>query len=204
MMNDIEGLVLLLTYLAVSASAISGALEARKYEMDLVGAMTVAFVTAFGGGTMRDLLLGRTPIFWLVDPWLSIVTFAIAVFAFYLLDRISDRLLVIPDALGLGFFSILGATYAMQLDLSLLVVSLMGVVTGVFGGILRDVLCNKIPSVFRRETELYATCSFIGTWIFIVLVKLNVDIAVASWAGTFAVFALRLFAVRFKLTLPVP
>lgn len=203
-MNDIEGLVLLLTYLAVSASAISGALEGRKHEMDIVGAMTVAFVTAFGGGTMRDLLLGRTPIFWLVDPWLSIATFAIAVIAFYLMDRISDRLLVIPDALGLGFFSILGATYAMQLDLSLLVISLMGVVTGVFGGILRDVLCNKIPSVFRRETELYATCSFVGTWIFIVLVKLNVDLSVASWAGTFAVFALRLFAVRFKLTLPIP
>ena len=203
-MNDIEGLVLLLTYLAVSASAISGALEARKYEMDIVGAMTVAFVTAFGGGTMRDLLLGRTPIFWLVDPWLSIATFAIAVITFYLMDRISDRLLVIPDALGLGFFSVLGATYAMQMDLSLLVISLMGVVTGVFGGILRDVLCNKIPSVFRRETELYATCSFIGTWVFIVLVKLNVDISVASWAATFVVFALRLFAVRFKLTLPIP
>src|SRR5690349_4645471 len=108
-MNNIEGLVILLTYLAVSASAISGSLEARKYDMDIVGATTVAFVTAFGGGTMRDLLLGRTPIFWLVDPLLSIATFGIAVFAFYVLDRISNRLLVVPDALGLGFFSILGA-----------------------------------------------------------------------------------------------
>ena len=99
-MNNIEGWVILLTYLAVSASAISGALEARKHDMDLVGATTVAFVTAFGGGTMRDVLLGRTPIFWLVDPWLSIATFAIAVIAFYVLDRLSDRLLVIPDALG--------------------------------------------------------------------------------------------------------
>ena len=203
-MNDIEGLVILLTYLAVSASAISGALEARKHDMDIVGATTVAFVTAFGGGTMRDLLLGRTPIFWLVDQWLSIATFGIAVLTFYILDRVSDRLLVIPDALGLGFFSILGATYAMQMDLSLLIISLMGVVTGMFGGILRDVLCNTIPSVFKRNTELYATCAFLGTWVFILLVKLNVDISVASWAGTFAIFALRLFAVRFKLTLPFP
>jgi uncharacterized membrane protein YeiH len=203
-MNNIEGWVILLTYLAVSASAISGALEARKQDMDIVGATTVAFVTAFGGGTIRDLLLGRTPIFWLVDPWLSIATFAIAVLTFYLLDRISDDLLVVPDALGLGFFSVLGATYAMQMDLSLLIISLMGVVTGVFGGILRDVICNKIPSVFKRNTELYATCAFVGTWAFILLVKLHVDISVASWAGTFVIFVLRLAAVKWKLTLPLP
>ena len=203
-MNNVGGLVILLTYLAVSASAISGALEARKQDMDIVGATTVAFVTAFGGGTMRDLLLGRTPIFWLVDQGLSIATLAIAVLTFYLLDRISDRLLVVPDALGLGFFSVLGATYAMQMNLSLLIISLMGVVTGVFGGILRDVICNKVPSVFQRNTELYATCAFIGTWVFIILVKLHVDISVASWAGTLGIFGLRLLAVKFKLTLPLP
>lgn len=203
-MNNIEGWVILLTYLGVSASAISGALEARKHDMDVVGATTVAFVTAFGGGTMRDVLLGRTPIFWLVDPGLSIVTFGISLLTFYVLDRISDRLLVIPDALGLGFFSVLGATYALQMDLSLLVISLMGVVTGVFGGILRDVICNRIPYVFRRNTELYATCAFVGTWVFIILVKLNVDISFASWIGTAVIFALRLAAVRWKLTLPFP
>lgn len=203
-MNNIEGVVILLTYLAVAASAISGILEARRYEMDIVGATTVAFVTAFGGGTLRDLLLGRTPIFWLVDPWLSIATFAIAIVSFYLIDRISDKLLFIPDALGLGFFSVLGATYALQMNLSLLVASLMGVITGAFGGILRDVLCNKIPHIFQRNTELYATCSFIGTWVFILLIVLHVNASVASWVGTFMVFGLRVLAVRFKLTLPVP
>jgi len=203
-MNNVEGFIVLLTYLAVTASAISGVLEARRYEMDIVGATTVAFVTAFGGGTLRDLLLGRTPIFWLVDPWLSIATFAISIIAFYLVDRVSDKLLFIPDALGLGFFSILGATYALQMDLSLLVVSLMGVVTGVFGGVLRDVLCNKIPNVFKRDTELYATCSFIGAWVFIVLVVLRVDSSISSWTGTFTVVGLRMLAVKFKLTLPLP
>lgn len=203
-MNNTEGLVILLTYLAVSASAISGALEARKHEMDIVGATTVAFVTAFGGGTLRDLLLGRTPIFWLVDPGLTIATFGVAVISFYLVDRISVKLLDIADALGLGFFSILGATFAWQMELSLLVVSLMGVVTGVFGGILRDVLCNKIPHVFRRGTRLYATCSFTGTWIFILLVSLHVDISVASWVGTFVVFGIRAAALRYRLTLPFP
>ena len=203
-MNNIEGLVILLTYLAVSASAISGTLEARKYDMDIVGAVTVAYVTAFGGGTLRDLLLGRTPIFWLVDPWLSIAVFAIAIFSFYLIDNVSDKLLFVPDALGLGFFSILGATFALQMELSLLVVSLMGVVTGVFGGILRDVLCNKIPNIFQRDTELYATCSFIGIWLFIILVTLNIDVSIASWIGTFTVFGMRMISVRFRITLPFP
>lgn len=203
-MNNIEGLVILLTYLAVSASSISGTLEARKYDMDVVGAVTVAFVTAFGGGTLRDLLLGRTPIFWLTDPWLSIATFAIAILVFYLVDNISDKLLFIPDALGLGFFSILGATFALQMGLSLLIASLMGVVTGVFGGILRDVLCNKIPSIFKRDTELYATCAFIGTWLFIILISLNINASIASWIGTFTILGMRVLAVRFRVTLPLP
>ena len=203
-MNNADGFVILLTYLAVAASAISGTLEARKHEMDMVGATTVAFVTAFGGGTLRDLLLGRTPIFWLMDPWLSITTFAIAVISFYLINRVSDKLLLVPDALGLGFFSVLGATFALQMNLSLLVASLMGVVTGMFGGILRDVLCNKIPHVFKSGTELYATCSFIGTWVFIILIVLQVDTSLASWIGTFTVLGLRILAVRLRLTLPLP
>ena len=203
-MNNIEGLVILLTYLAVSVSAISGSLDARKYDMDIVGATTVAFVTAFGGGTMRDLLLGRAPIFWLVDPWLSITTFVISVIAFFLLDRISSRLLVIADALGLGFFSILGATYVIQMDLSLLIISIMGVVTGVFGGIARDVLCNKIPHIFKRNTRLYATCAFVGTWVFIILVQFHLDVSIASWIGTSVIFIMRMLAVKFRLTLPFP
>lgn len=203
-MGNIDTLVLILTYLAVGASAVSGALEARKQDMDIVGAATVAFATAFGGGTLRDLLLGRTPIFWLVDPWLSIATFAIAIGAFYLVKKISDNLLVIPDALGLGFFSVLGATYALQMGLSLLVVSIMGVITGMFGGILRDILCNRVPSVFKRDTELYATCAFLGAWVYIILIQLGVDAVIASWSGTLSAFALRMVAVRFKVTLPTP
>jgi uncharacterized membrane protein YeiH len=203
-MNNVDGFIILLTYLAVTASAISGALEARKHEMDIVGATTVAFVTAFGGGTLRDLMLGRTPIFWLVDPGLSIATFGIAIVSFYLVDRVSETFLDIADALGLGFFSILGATFALQMDLSLLVVSLMGVVTGVFGGVLRDVICNKIPHIFKRGTRLYATCSFAGVWIFILLARLQVDMSIASWIGTLVVFGIRVLALKYKLTLPFP
>lgn len=199
-----ESLLLILTYIAVSASAISGALEARKHEMDIVGATTIAFVTAFGGGTIRDLLLGRTPIFWVVDPWLSIVTFVATIISFYRLNNVSDSLLTVPDAIGLGLFSILGATYSLQLQISPIVAVLMGVVTGIFGGVLRDLMCNRIPSVFRQSTELYATCSFIGTWVFILLTWFHVNAIIASAVGAVIIFILRLLAVRFKMTLPAP
>lgn len=199
-----ENILIILTYVAVGASAISGALEARKHEMDIVGATTIAFVNAFGGGTIRDLLLGRTPVFWVLDPWLTIVTFLIGALSFYRVDRISNRLLIVADAIGLGLFSILGATYTLQLGISPIVAILMGVVTGIFGGVLRDLLCNRIPNVFRQSTELYATCSFIGTCIFVLLISLHVDSLTASIIGAGSIFTLRLAAVRFKMTLPSP
>ena len=199
-----DQILLILTYIAVIASSISGALEARKNQMDIVGATSIAFVNAFGGGTIRDLLLGRTPIFWIVDPWLSIATIAAAILSFYWLDKISRKLLLVPDAIGLGLFSILGATYALQLELSAIVAVLMGVVTGIFGGVLRDVMSNRVPSVFRQSTELYATCSFIGTWTFIILTWLQINTLIASAIGALVIFALRLLAVRFKVTLPSP
>ena len=196
--------MLILTYIAVIASAISGALEARKNEMDIVGATTIALVTAFGGGTIRDLLLGRTPVFWVLNPGLTIAAFIFGALSYYRLDQISNRLFTVVDAIGLGLFSILGATYTLQLDLSPIVAVLMGVVTGVFGGVLRDLFCNRIPLIFRHNTELYATCSFIGTCIFVFLIWLNTDHLLASIISASIIFTLRLAAVRFKMTLPAP
>lgn len=198
----VDELAAVLTYLAVVSSAVSGALEARHRRMDIVGAITVAFVTAFGGGTLRDLLLGRTPIFWVLDPWLTVATFVAAVVSYYSVTRVSDRVLLVPDALGLGFFSTLGATYALQMHLPMLVAVLMGVVTGIFGGVMRDTICNRVPLVFRRNTELYATCSFIGVWVFVILMRLTPDAALSSWVGTAVVVLLRLISVRFRLKLP--
>jgi uncharacterized membrane protein YeiH len=199
-----DQLLLVLTYIAVIASSISGALEARKHQMDIVGAVTIAYVNAFGGGTVRDLLLGRTPIFWVADPALTITTFVVSIISFYRLDRISNILLITADAIGLGIFSILGATYTLQLDLSPVVAILMGVVTGIFGGVLRDVMSNRVPSIFGQSTELYATCSFIGTSLFIILYVLNINTLLASLIGALTIFTMRLLAVRFKMTLPSP
>ena len=200
----LDEFVAFLTYLAVVASAVSGALEARNQKMDVVGAVSVAFVTAFGGGSLRDMLLGRTPIFWLLDPWLTVAAFATALISYYSVRRVSERPLLVADALGLGLFSILGATYALQMKLSMLVAVLMGVVTGVFGGVLRDTICNNVPVIFRRNTELYATCSFVGVWVFVLLMRLTPNMTLASWAGIATVVLLRLISVRFQLRLPEP
>ena len=199
-----DEILLILTYIAVIASAISGALEARKNELDIVGATTIAFMTAFGGGTIRDLLLGRTPVFWVLDPGLTIAAFIVGMLSYYRLDHISNRLFTIVDAIGLGLFSILGATYTLQLELSPIIAVLMGVVTGVFGGVLRDLFCNRIPKIFRHNTELYATCSFIGTGVFVLLIWLNISNFLAAIIGAGIIFAMRLAAVRFKMTLPAP
>ena len=199
-----DQLLLILTYVAVIASSVSGALEARKHQMDIVGATTIAFVNAFGGGTVRDLLLGRTPVFWVNEPWLTITTFIIAILSFYRLDQVSNRLLIFADAIGLAIFSILGAIFTLQLQLSPVVAILMGVVTGIFGGVLRDLLCNRIPNVFRQSTELYATCSFIGTTVYIILHVLQFNVLPIALIGALTVFAMRLLAVSFKVTLPSP
>jgi uncharacterized membrane protein YeiH len=200
----VDEFVVVLTYLAVVSSAVSGALEARHRDMDVVGAISVAFVTAFGGGTLRDLLLGRTPIFWVTDPWLSVATFVPAVLSYYTVKRASDRVLLVPDALGLGLFSTLGATYALSMHLPMLVAVLMGVVTGVFGGVMRDTMCDRVPVVFRRNSELYATCSFAGVWVFVLLARFTPHPTLASWIGTGTVVLLRLLSVRFQLKLPAP
>jgi uncharacterized membrane protein YeiH len=199
-----ENILTILTYIAVTASAISGALEARKNEMDIVGAMTIAFVTAFGGGTIRDLLLGRTPIFWVTDSFLSVLTFFVALISFYWLNSISNQMLNVPDAIGLSMFSILGATYALEINANIIVAIIMGVITGIFGGVLRDLMCNRVPSVFRNNTELYATCSFVGTSVFVLLSWLQGNALLVSIIGAFIIFVLRLIAVQFKITLPTP
>jgi uncharacterized membrane protein YeiH len=200
----LDEFIALLTYIAVIASALSGALEARHRDMDVVGAVSVGFLTAFGGGSLRDMLLGRTPIFWLLDPWLTAAAFFTAVAGYYAVRHVSDRQLLIPDAIGLGLFSVLGAAYTLQMNLPMIVAVLMGVITGTFGGVLRDTICNRVPTVYRRNTELYATCSFVGAWVFVLVRTFTPGTSLASVLGASVVVGLRLIAVRMKLTLPEP
>jgi uncharacterized membrane protein YeiH len=189
----------------IVAFACSGFIEARRKKMDLVGVFTVAFITAFGGGTLRDLLLDRRPLFWVEHQEYTLLVFLLALAAIPFLRHIrtsmAEKLIIIADAFGLGLFSAVGASLAKDAQMPVFVSAMMGVITGIFGGVLRDVICNEIPLVFRRG-HLYATCSFIGCWVYLGLDWLHASQAVAIIASILATSVLRLVAVRFDLKLP--
>jgi uncharacterized membrane protein YeiH len=190
---------------AIIAFAVSGLIEAARRRMDIVGVFTVAFVTAFGGGTLRDVLLDRRPLFWVQHQeyvWLVLILTLVGPPVLGLMrHRWADRVMQVTDAIGLGLFAVSGAALAMAAEMPLIVVVMMGVVTGVFGGVLRDVLCNEIPVVFQDHRP-YALCAFVGGWIFV-----GVDAAGAeSWLsllmGAGATTGIRLLALALDWRIP--
>jgi len=189
----------------VVAFAFSGFIEARRKRMDVVGGFTVAFITAFGGGTLRDLLLDRRPLFWVQNQEYPIMIFILALIAIPLLRHLRHALtestLEWADALGLGLFSVTGTSLALEAEMPIFVCAMMGVITGIFGGVLRDVICNEIPLVFRRS-QLYATCAFAGCWVYILLDWLQVSELAALLSGIVTTFAMRVLAVKFDWKLP--
>ena len=147
---------------AVAVNAISGVLEAEDKRMDLLGAIMVALATALGGGSLRDVLVDR-PVFWIVDQTYLAVGIIAAVATFFWARRrkISPNLILYPDAIGLALFTVIGTQIGLQWEVSWLGASLLGVITGVFGGVLRDVFCNQVPLTFL-PSELYATASWLA------------------------------------------
>ncbi|MFT5188627.1 MAG: putative membrane protein YeiH [Verrucomicrobiales bacterium] len=191
-------------FVAVLAGGLYGVLLARSKGMDLVGVFSVAFILAFGGGTTRDLLLDRHPLFWIKHEEFAISVFAIAVVSSFIrkLPAWLGRSLCIPDALGLGLFSILGTSFALEAGTSWFIASLLGVVTGTFGGVMGEVICNEVPSLFT-SAPLYATCAFTGCWVYLGLTlipALPEEAPLIISAGVIVLF--RLIAVRWKLRLP--
>lgn len=191
--------------LGVFVFASSGLVEARRKKMDLVGVYTVAFITAFGGGTVRDILLDRRPLFWIENyeyPTLIFV-FCIVVSPFFrqLRQVVTERFILYADALGLGLFSVSGTSLALAMNMPMFVCVMMGVITGIFGGVLRDMICNEIPMVFRRG-HLYASCAFLGSWVYLLLTRVQ-DVELVALISAIAVTViLRLLAVRFDWKLP--
>ncbi|HQC71717.1 MAG TPA: trimeric intracellular cation channel family protein [Candidatus Competibacteraceae bacterium] len=185
----------LLTVIEVAATvvfAISGLIEALRKRMDVVGVFSVAFVTAFGGGTLRDVLLDRRPLFWVQHQEYVWLVLALTLIAPPLLrlarHQWVDRLMQVTDALGLGLFAVSGASLALAAGMPALVAALLAVVTGVFGGVLRDVLCNEIPLVFR-DHQPYAVWAYIG------LQAAGAGPVIASTLGIVLASGLRLLAV---------
>lgn len=187
---------------AVAVSAITGVLDSSRKQMDLIGALLVGFATALGGGTIRDLLLDRN-VFWVVDQAYLITALGTGLVTFFLARALPlpPRLFLIPDAIGLALFTIVGTQVSLQWHAPWLVASLMGVITGIVGGVLRDILCNDVPLVFLKG-ELYATAAWVGALALICLQEIGLSSVIASWLAMGIVLSLRLLAMRFRITLP--
>lgn len=187
---------------AVAVNAVTGVLDSGRKRMDLIGALLVGVATALGGGTVRDLLLDRN-VFWVVDQTYLIAALGTGLVTFFVAraSSVPPRLFLIPDALGLALFTIVGTQVALQWHTPWLTASLMGVITGVVGGVLRDILCNDVPLVFLKG-ELYATAAWAGALALIGLQQLGVSPIVAAWLAMAVVLVLRLAAMRYHITLP--
>lgn len=194
----------LLELLGVAVFAVSGALAAGRKSLDLLGVVVIAVVTAIGGGTLRDVLLDRHPIFWIENPlYLIVILIATALTLVYTQFRQPPKkALLIADAFGLALFAISGAQLAEQATLPNIIVVLMGTITGVAGGVIRDVLLVEIPLILRRG-NIYATAAIAGIILYLVLQQLGVDRSLASLMGMATIATLRLIAIAWGLTLPV-
>jgi uncharacterized membrane protein YeiH len=193
---------------AVIASAIAGMIIAADKRMDLIGAFALACVNAFGGGTVRDLLLDNRPFYWIAN-WgyllaiLAIcIPFVYSVRMFRLASAVHKRSLKM-DAVGLALFSITGAGIALTNDAPLIVAILMGVIAGTTGGVLRDVVVNELPDLFRPG-GIYASASFCGVAVFVFALRQDMPYAYAAVLGTLVIVALRMVSVRLGIRIPEP
>ena len=182
--------------------AVSGALAVQDHHDDLFGAGFLGFVTAIGGGTLRDIMLGSYPLVWIGDIYFLYSIFAgvMAAYLFYKPLILLKRTFLIFDALGISFFTVLGIEKALSLGVRPEIAAIMGMFSAVMGGVIRDVLTNETPVLFRKE--IYATACLAGAIVYLVLFKYGVDHNLNMSVSIFLIFAIRLLAVKYKLALP--
>ena len=192
-----------LTYLevlGVIAFALSGVIEAARKHFDLVGVVMVGFITAFGGGTLRDVLLDRRPFFWVEQEfWVWVLIGLAFTLPFFFKARhieFTEKAILIPDAIGLGIFAAGGTHLALETGASPLIAVLMGVITAVVGGILRDVLVNEVPRAFH-DHQPYAVLAFAGGWVVVLLGQLRTPNSLDVLVGSVLIITARLLAIRF-------
>lgn len=197
-----ENYVILLDHAGTFAFALSGIRLAAEKKFDWFGAYVVGLVTAIGGGTTRDLLLGVTP-FWMLNSSYLIVT-AVALLSFLSLKRFIFRLnktLFLFDTIGLGLFTVVGIEKTLEANFPFWVAIIMGTITGSVGGLIRDVLINEVPLILRRD--IYAMASVVGGLVFALCYWLDVDRALIDLIAAFTVMLIRFIAVKYKIQLPV-
>jgi uncharacterized membrane protein YeiH len=182
--------------------SLSGALMAGRYKLDPFGVMVLATVTAIGGGTIRDVVLD-TPVFWLVNPTYLYVILTTALLTILFIrqpKRIPKRFLLISDAFGLALFAVLGTAKSISLGVPVAIAIVMGTITGVAGGMIRDVLCNVIPMILRKE--IYATAAILGGSLYALFVAIGWSENVALICAIISALKLRLAAIYWQVSLP--
>ena len=192
----------ILQVIGTIAFAISGALVAGKRKMDWFGVVVLAVMVAVGGGSLRDMLLGVTPVFWVQSPWFVLLA-GITALATIPLTRLNfnyRNYLLLSDAIGLAVFAVLGTEKALAVGANAFVAVVMGVITGVFGGVLRDVLANRDPSILYGD--IYALAAMIGCTTFVLLLQTSISPLYTLWLSIGIVLVLRLIAIIRNWSLP--
>lgn len=200
-MTDIS-LFFILDLMGTIAFAISGALSAMNRRLDLFGIFIIAFVTAIGGGTLRDILIGSTPVTWMENITYIYLIGVVTIFAIFFRKKLNylKKSLFLFDTIGLGVFTITGVEMGVQNNLNPIISIAIGAMTGTFGGVIRDILCNEIPVIFRKE--VYATACIIGGLAFVLLHELGVDTDIIYVTTSLTVIIIRLIVVKYHISLP--
>ncbi|RYF91958.1 MAG: trimeric intracellular cation channel family protein [Chitinophagaceae bacterium] len=192
-----------ITYSGIFVFALTGALKARTYRMDILGGLVVAFSTAYGGGTIRDLLIGIRPVNWINDNLALVLVVAGTAFIFLLKENVNRfrRTIFFTDAVGLGLFTSAGIEVALRNGLNDVYALIMGVMTATFGGLVADVFCNAIPDLFKKG-ELYATACALGGLVYLLLKETNISSNLNLALCVLCVVGIRIYSKRKRLTLP--
>ncbi len=199
----VENIVYWIGLFGIAVFAVSGALEAARKEMDILGFMLIGTVTGLGGGTLRDVLLGVAPVYWVVHPHYVVICLLVSMITYFAAPYLASRYraLIWMDAIGLATFSVAGAEAALAQGASSLIAICMGVMTASFGGIIRDVLCGE--SLVLSQRELYVTAALAGSSSYLLLTLLGLAPLWATVSAFFVAFGLRSGAIVFGLKLPI-
>ncbi len=196
-------LLTIITYLGTFVFALTGAFKARTAKMDVFGGLVLAFATAYGGGTLRDLLIGRTPVNWINDNIALLLVVAGTSFTFLLKENVNrfKRTIFYTDAIGLGLFTAAGIEISITYGLNELYALVMGVISATFGGLIADILCNAVPNLLKRG-ELYATACAIGGTGYLLLKQIPLEYNLNLFVCVIVVVGIRIYSKRKRLTLP--
>lgn len=192
-----------ITYTGIFVFALTGAFKARSFKMDIFGGIVLAFVTAYGGGTLRDLLIGVKPVNWINDNIALILVFAGTAFTFLLKENVNrmKRTIFYTDAIGLGLFTAWGIEVALRNGLNDIYALVMGVITATFGGLIADILCSAIPNLLKKG-ELYATACAVGGGIYLLLKHIPLEYNINLTICVIVVVGIRIYSKRKRLMLP--